>query len=170
MDPLSFDQPALSEHRLRRRKDHLMDEIARQEHPRRQPARRISAIVSIAAAAVLVTGGAALASHVLGGPSIWRQDDGSVAIDGSALRPAYQGRYLTADELADLQAQGLATISANNRELACQGITLYFDTDAQWQAYLDDFEARDTGDAATPAAGSDPCEPYADSPRYVTGS
>lgn len=144
-----------------------MDEIGREKPSR--PARRVGTVAAVTTAVVLVTGGAAMASHVLGGPSIWRQDDGSVAIDGSTLRPAYQGRYLNADELADLQDQGLATIGANNRELACQGITLYFDTDAQWQAYLDDFEARDTGDAATPAAGSDPCEPYADSPRFVAG-
>ncbi len=169
MDPLKVDRVFLDERRLRRRKDHLMDEITRHEQTGRKPAPRVGMLASITVGAVLLTGGAALASHVLGGPSIWRQDDGSVAIDGGSLRPAYHGRYLTADELADLQDQGLATISANNRELACQGISLYFDTDAEWQAYLDDFEAREPDYPATVPPGSDPCEPYADSPQLVSG-
>ena len=144
-----------------------MDEIGREQPSR--PAWRLGTVVATTTTAVLVTGGAALASHVLGGPSIWRQDDGSVAIDGSTLRPAYEGRYLTADDSPTCRTRAWRRSARTTVELACQGITLYFDTDAQWQAYLDDFEARDTGDAATPAAGSDPCEPYADSPRFVAG-
>ncbi len=130
--------------------------------------RRAGIAVAVAAATGLLTGGAAPAAREPGVGGIWRQDDGSVAIDVSALRPAYQGRYLTPDELASLESDGRATVSATNRELACQGITLYFDTEAEWAAYLADFEARHAGDAVTLAPGADPCAPYADSPRYVT--
>ncbi|MBU4213543.1 MAG: hypothetical protein KJ792_02675 [Actinobacteria bacterium] len=104
-------------------------------------------------------------------PAVSRNSDGSVAIDASRLRPVYDGRYVTADQLGDLQQQGRATAGVNNRELACQGITLYVDTEAQTQAVQDDFDRRHP--VATPAVkesdtAADPCARFADSPQFVT--
>ena len=91
------------------------------------------------------------------------------AIDGRALRPVYQGHYLTMNEVAALQKKGKAMGSVVNEELACQGITLYFDTGAEVDAYNKDFNARHPVTAApTPRPTTDPCAKYTDSPRYVT--
>ncbi len=104
-------------------------------------------------------------------PVVSRNTDGSVAIDASRLRPVYDGRYVTADQLEELQRQGKATAGVTNRELACQQITLYVDTQAQAQAVQDDLERRHpmaTLATAAPGDVSDPCAPFADSPRFVT--
>jgi hypothetical protein len=152
--------------RLARRREHLMNEITptpQPAHPRR--ARRWAVIGGITAL-VAVGGGAALAD----GNPIWRQTDGSVAINPGLLRPAYEGRYLTEAELAALQSHGRASASANNEELACQGITLYFDTEAQRDAYNTDFDARYPSNSSRPTASpsADPCMAYTSAPRYVT--
>ena len=133
---------------------------------RPKPLALVLAVTGIAVA--LVVGIAAVAGPAQRGPAIWRQDDGSVAIDGSRLRPAYHGGYVTMGQIADLQRRGLAMGSVNSRELACQGISLYFDTEAERQAYLDDFERRDQGRPVLLPPHTDPCERYASSPRYVT--
>ena len=101
-----------------------------------------------------------------------------VAIDAAALRPVYAGRLLTADDLARLQASGQATISANNRELACQGISLYFNTEAQRESHLRDFQRRHSALRAASAqaiAGSrtargNPCTEYAAAPSSITST
>lgn len=148
--------------RLARRREHLMSEIT--PVPAHRRARRWVIIGSIATVAV-AGGGAALAN----GDAIWRQPNGAVAIDGRALRPVYQGRYVSLDEVAALQKRGKAMGSAVNEELACQGITLYFDTEAELNAYNKDFDTRHPLTAApTPAPTTDPCAKYTDSPRYVT--
>jgi hypothetical protein len=85
----------------------------------------------------------------------------------TAVRPAYQGRYLTPGDVATLQAQGLATAEVLNRELACQGVELYFDTAAERDAYVADYAARFPVEPAY--VDADPCRPYRDSPRYVAG-
>lgn len=84
----------------------------------------------------------------------------------TALRPAYQGHYLTPDDVATLRAGGLATTSVRTRELVCQGIELYFDTVAERDAYLAEYGARFP--AEPPYLAGDPCRPFRDSPRYVT--
>lgn len=121
---------------------------------------------AVALLALALTGCAARTTT----PVVSRNPDGSVAIDASRLRPVYDGRYVTADELEELQRQGKATAGVNNRELACQQITLYVDTQAEAQAVQDDVERRHPMAAlATTAPGdvSDPCGPFADSPRFV---
>lgn len=149
--------------RLARRREHLMSEIT-PGPARPHRARRWIIIGSIATLAV-AGGGTALAN----GDAIWRQPDGSVAIDGQALRPVYQGHYITMNEVAALQKKGKAMGSVVNEELACQGITLYFDTGAEVDAYNKDFNARHPVTAApTPRPTTDPCAKYTDSPRYVT--
>lgn len=62
----------------------------------------------------------------------------------------------------------------SNRELARQGITLVFDTDAQAATYMADFDARETARKAAAAAQPQPtpqhndhCDSYANSPRYL---
>lgn len=148
-----------------------MSEIDRQASASKHARRRGRTALGVALAAVALSGGAAFAAHELGVGPIWLQGDGSVAVDGSQLRPAYEGRYLSTSELATLQGQGKAMMGVVNRELACQGISLYFDTDAEWQAYLDDYEVRHGQDEATSLVpGADPCDPYVDSPRYVNDS
>jgi hypothetical protein len=141
-----------------------MDETTRTH----RPARRRSVIAGVAIAGVLLTGGAAWAIHA---GAVSRNDDGSVAIDGGQLRPVYDGAYVTQDQLAGLQKQGKAMLGLNNRELACQGITLYLDTEDQVQAVTDDFNHRHpiTSLAThTPGDPSDPCAAFTDAPHYVT--
>ena len=84
-----------------------------------------------------------------------------------AVRPAYQGHYLTPDDVATLQAQGLATTEVLTRELVCQGVELYFDTADERDAYVAEYTARFPVEPAY--LDADPCLPYRDSPRYVAG-
>jgi hypothetical protein len=140
-------------------------------HTRRR--RVVIALAAAAAVTLALSGGAALLHQRGSGPAVWRQDDGTVAIDGSQLRPVYDGRYVTLNELQHLTAMGKATASVNNRELACQGISLYFDTWDEVERYSRDFAARDKRySAAHPGqdASGDPCAPYADAPRQVTST
>ncbi len=81
------------------------------------------------------------------------------------IRPAYQGHFVTPDDVAALQAQGLARASVLNRELVCQGVELYFDTTDQRDAYVADYLSRFP--AEPPYLTGDPCRPYRDSPRLV---
>lgn len=166
MEPLRDSGPVLPERRLALRKAHVMSEITMAATTER-PRRRATVVLVAVGASLAIGGGVAVAAGVNGG-SIWRQADGSVAIDGSQLRPAYQGRYLSASELSDLQAKGKAMASANNEELACQGISLYFDTEAELEAYNADFDARHPMTSRVADSTGDPCAAYADSPKYVT--
>lgn len=166
--------PTLDEHRLARRRRHLMTELTTTPdarpaaaRPRPRPGRRTLVIAGVAVAAAGLAGAAIAITHH-DGPAIWRQADGSVAIDGQALRDVYQGRYVTPDEVTRLQADGKAMAGVVNRELACQGITLLFDTDAEVQAYQDGFTARHGHEPTSLPEGTDPCAAYADSPRFVT--
>lgn len=173
MEPLNPLGPDLEERRLARRKAHLMDEIGRQA-PAHEHRRRVVIGLAAAAAVTLALSGAAGLLHQRGsGPVVWRQDDGTVAIDGSRLRPVYEGRYVTLNELRHLTDMGKATTSVNNVELACQGISLYFDTWDEVEVYSDDFEVRQRAyREANPEAeaGADPCVMYADAPRHVTSA
>lgn len=117
---------------------------------------------------VAAVGAGAAAADSLG---VFRQDNGQVAINPDALQLAYKGKIITQQEAADLIAKGLATFSQNNRELACQGITLLFDTEAELQQYRREYEPRHRAALEaekTLAAGADPCSVYAGSPRFVT--
>ncbi len=166
MEPLRNLGPSLDERRLALRKVHVMSEITKKtKKPRQRP--RAAAILVATGLSLAVTGGVALAANQLHG-AIWRQDDGSVAIDGVQLRPAYEGHYLSSNELKDLQAHGKAMASANDPALACQGISLYFDTEAERDAYNADFDARYPIGSDQRGAGEDPCAPYADWPSFVT--
>jgi hypothetical protein len=177
MQPL-HSGPLLDAGRLARRKEHLMAEITRtatssatQRSAARQPGQwwRSRTAVITAITAVALAGGTVAAATM---PAVFRQDNGVVAIDGSALKPAYQGTTLSGQQLADLQKQGKANFSANNQELACQGISLYFDTEAERQVYLTAFQPRWIAAMAQEKKKptQDPCAAYASSPRFVQRS
>jgi hypothetical protein len=115
----------------------------------------------LAAAAVLVVLLSGASAQARPGPT------GPAALGGIAVRPAYHGRYLTPSDVATLQAEGLATAPVINRELVCQGVELYFDTNAERAAYVADYAARFP--VEPPYLAGDPCSPYRGSPHYVDG-
>ncbi len=110
---------------------------------------------------LLVLMGAAAAYG--GGPS--RPGSSGAAVGAAAVRPAYQGHYVTPDDVATLRAAGLATTSVRNRELTCQGIELFFDTLAERDAYLAAYGSRYP--VEPPYLDGDPCRPFRDAPVYV---
>lgn len=122
---------------------------------RRPPARLRVASVAFAAAVLVVVVAAGNETEPTAPPT------------AAAVRPAYQGHYVTQDDVATLQEQGLATASVRTRELACQGIELFFDTSDQRDAYLAEYGSRFP--VEPPYLPGDPCRPYRDSPRYVVG-
>jgi hypothetical protein len=111
----------------------------------------------------------AVAVLLLSGASGQVGDGGEsgAALGAAAVRPAYQGHYVSPSDVATLQAQGLATDPVLNRELVCQGVELYFDTPAERQAYVAEYDARYP--VEPPYLAGDPCAPYRDSPRAVSG-
>lgn len=124
-------------------------------------ARRSPWVVGLAAFVLLTGPGAAIAE----GPVVSRTAPAGLAAGG--LRPAYHGHHVSPNDVAALQSQGKATASAVNRELACQGIELFFDSPGERDAYLAEYGARFPVEPAYVA--SDPCLPYRDSPQFVTG-
>jgi hypothetical protein len=146
--------------RLRRRKAHLMTEIASSPNPARPRRRRL---VASASAVCLLLGGGAAVAHA-SGSGVFRQDNGQYAVNGDALRPEYQGRILTEEELESLQSKGRATISANNIDLACRGVVRYFDTEEEWAAYTSEYDS--TFRSRNPT--QNPCAPE-DNPGQVAG-
>jgi hypothetical protein len=123
----------------------------------RPPARLRKASVALAAVVLVVVVVSAAGS----------EGEPTARPTAAAVRPAYQGHYVTQDDVATLQEQGLATASVRTRELACQGIELFFDTSDQRDAYLAEYGSRFP--VEPPYLPGDPCRPYRDSPRYVAG-
>ena len=110
----------------------------------------------------------AVVALLLSGASTQPSQDGQTTSVGvAAVRPVYHGQYVTPSDLATLQAQGLATAEVVNRELVCQGVELYFDTSAERDAYLADYDARFP--VQPPYLAGDPCSPYRSSPHLVAG-
>ena len=135
-----------------------MDDVAARTRIESAPARpRWFWFLGVGAAIVLLLSGAS--AHV-------RNAD-TTSVDTTALRPAYQGHYVTPDDVATLQAQGLATAEVLNRELVCQGVELYFDTPTERDAYVAGYDARFPNEP--PYLAGDPCSPYRDSPAVVAG-
>ena len=105
------------------------------------------------------------------GPAISRQTDGVVALNGGVLRPVYQGRYVSPSERAELERNGLALSAVVTIETACQGVMLLYDTDEEADQRFSEFWTRHQDELlapSTPGDTSDPCEPYAGSPSFVT--
>lgn len=80
--------PDLPERRLARRREHLVQAIDVQG--RREVTGRRLLVTDAARGAAAFLSGAAVVVQVATGLPIWRQGDGSVAIDGSALRVAHR--------------------------------------------------------------------------------
>ncbi|MCD5352013.1 hypothetical protein [Kineosporia mesophila] len=118
-------------------------------------------------AAVIALAGAGTA--VAAGKGVFRDETGNVGIDASVLSPVYEGHRRTITDLEQLEIEGKAHYSVNNRELACQGISLYFDTEAERQAYLQEVEPRHQAAMQEESAhpDEDPCKPYTHSPRFA---
>ena len=146
--------------RLARRREHLMTETAHTTDVTSRPARlgrRGRALVGGLLAAAAVGGGAVA---VAGAPAVWRMDNGMVAIDGQQLRQWHDGHEVTLDQVEELQEDGKAIGGLNSIELACRGIQLWVDTEAQNDAYGDGYRTRlravDERRSAARAAGEDP--------------
>ena len=107
---------------------------------------------------VVLLSGAGTQAHGSTGPS---------TLGTVALRPAYHDRYVTPAEIALLQAHGLATAPAVNRELVCQGVEAYFDTTAERDAYQAAYATRHP--VEPPYLAGDPCLPFRGAPQYVQG-
>ena len=60
--------------------------------------------------------------------------DGSIS--GEELAPIYKGRLLSPRDLYLLQRKGLAQAGVVSGPLACQGVTLIFDTQTEADAYM----------------------------------
>jgi hypothetical protein len=116
-------------------------------------------VVAVIGVALVAIGATSADGQTAGAPV-------AAALATAAVRPAYQGHFVTADEVAELQAQGLAEAPVLNRELACQGVELYFDTADERDAYLAGYVARYP--VEPPYLAGDPCRPYRDSPRFAT--
>lgn len=115
-----------------------------------------------------VLAAAGLVVLLLSGAGTRAQDERADTNAGvTAVQPAYRGHYVSPDDVATLQAQGLATAEVLNRELVCQGVELYFDTPAERDAYVAEYTSRFPVEPAY--VDADPCLPYRDSPRYVSG-
>ena len=137
--------------------EHLMNEIQHEDRHVSTHRKRWTWGAAAGVAALVATGGGAIAAA--GSPDVVRQSNGVVAIDTSHLQLVHDGHVVSGDEAKQFH------IIANNRELACQGITLAFDTDAYQAGYKLRLEHRRlTG--ATDA--TDPCAAVADAPRYLT--
>jgi len=91
------------------------------------------------AVAAVARGGAVAPT---GGPAVWRGSDGGVGIDASRLTPLYYGERVSPQQVLDLNEHGKAMAGVQNVEAACHGVTLYFDTGAEADAYGADFTSR----------------------------
>jgi hypothetical protein len=132
------DEP-LPADRLARRREHVMSETATTAPSRRGLSRRGKATIGGLLAATVAAGGGLAAA---GGPSVFRRADGVVEIDGQHLTPLYYGQRLTLDQVQALNKQHKAMVSVNNIEVGCHGVSLYFDTPAEADAYGRDYTAR----------------------------
>lgn len=124
--------------------------------------------IALVTVALSVGGGVAATADT---PEVYRQDNGVVAIDGSRLQVSYAGHRISDRKLAALQKRGKGGTGISNRELACQGITLFVDTEAELQAYQQGFAARQeqrrvTRGASGASSSADVCAEFADAPRF----
>jgi hypothetical protein len=135
---MTRDDAPLPADRLARRREHLMSETVATA-PRRGLSRRGKALIG-AVLAVSVAGAGGLAAAA--GPGVFRRDDGMVQVDGQNLTPLYYGQTRTLDQVQDLNKERKAMVSVQNVEAGCHGVVLYFDTQAEADAYGRDFTGR----------------------------
>ena len=131
--------------------------------------KRIGAAAAVAAVIGLGVGVPVAADSV----GVWRDDSGAIGIDGGALSIAYEGRIISLDELEELNRAGRAMFGVSNVELACQSISLYFDSQTEAASYQAEFVERErTRKEARrgSVALEDVCDEYASAPRFVPSS
>jgi hypothetical protein len=129
------DEPLPADTFARRRK-HLMSETTDQ---RRRLTRRTKALIGGLLAAAAVGGGTVA---VAGTPGVFRRDDGVVEVDGQHLTPLYYGQAIPLYRVQELNKQHKAMVSVQNIEAGCHGVVLYFDTQAEADAYGQDYSTR----------------------------
>jgi hypothetical protein len=122
---------------LASRREHLLSETTTQPSNRRLPRRWRILIGGVVA--VSVAGGGLAAA---GGPGVFRRSDGIVEIDGQHLTPSYYGQAITLDRVQELNKQHKAMVSVQNVEAGCHGVVLYFDTQAEADAYGQNYSTR----------------------------
>ncbi|MCU1678800.1 MAG: hypothetical protein JWM93_3558 [Frankiales bacterium] len=156
------DDPRLliSDDRLATQREFVMNAITTKKAPRRGMR---AAIVAVGVAAVAM-GGVAVASQ----PAVFTQENGVAAIDGSQLRPAYQGRVLTGAEHAQLESIGKARFGTVNTAGACQGVTVYYDSQDEAYAANNAVTAVLHEARKDPDYDKHPCAAFANFPRLVT--
>lgn len=152
--------------RLAQRREHLMTKIRTTPQARGARSSKIRRHwtwrTAVAVAALAIFGGGTIATA--GPHAVVRQANGAVAIDTSQLQLVHDGHAVAGEQAKTFH------IFANNEELACQGITLAFDTDAAANKYLAEYKTRlerrraRAGAAATSQA---PCAAVADAPRFL---
>lgn len=125
--------------RLARRREHLMSETAEHRTGSARLSRRSKLIIGAFLSAALAGGGGLAAA---GGPAVLRQSNGVIMIDGAQLVPLYYGQRLSLKQVQDLNKDHKAMFSVNNIEVGCHGVSLYFDTDAEADAYGEDYVTR----------------------------
>ena len=177
--------PVLAPDRLARRREHLMNEIitttatqttnaqaGSQSATARPWWRRRPAALGVGA--LIAVGGLGLGASAVtaNGFMITRQPGGVIAIDLNQATGVYRGRVVSLAEVEKLNNRGQAMFSIANRELACQGVMLYLDTEAQADAYgrgyLQRQRARSAAASTSPTTNSaDPCQGYEDAPNFV---
>ncbi len=133
--------------------------------------RRRPAAIGVGAAIAIGGLGLGASAVAANGLMVTRAPNGMVAINLDQATGVYQGRVVTLAEVEGLNKNGKAMFSIANRELACQGVMLYFDTEAQADDYGRGYVQRETERRAaagpTIADTGDPCQAYRDAPNFV---
>lgn len=167
-----------------RRRDHFLNEISavtttraaihnRVAGPRTELSwwRRRSAAIGAAAVVAVGSLSVGVSAVAANGFMVTRQPNGMVAINLDQATGVYQGRVVTLTDVQNLNKNGQAMVSIANRELACQGVMLYFDTESQADDYARGYAQREKARRAAPASTSsdtgDPCQGYRDAPNFV---
>lgn len=121
------------------------------------------AVLGLSVTALLGATSAVVASS----PAVTRSIDGTPGVDLRKVTGMYQGQVVDLDAVQFLNEDDKAQVSVASHELGCQGVMLYFDTEAQadhyGRGYLERLEA--SKDAPREPTG-DPCADTADAPRF----
>ena len=146
------DLPEMPADRLAQRREHLMINITAEGYSKRHTTRRWL-IGGISALTLVAGGGGAVLAAQGSGSAVSRQSNGTVAVNGQALVPSYNGKHVSASELDALHAAGQAAVSLVTREGACHGEYLLFDTAPERDSYQQASAAKRAAAGDTP----DPC-------------
>lgn len=177
MNVLKDPHPVLAPDRLASRRDHLMNEIKTTQAKATADAgwfQRHRRALGVGISAVAGVGALGLGASTVAadGFTVSTQSNGVVAIDLDQTVPVYRGRLLSLIAVEELNRDGKAMVSVANRELACQGVMLYFDTGAEADEYGRGYLQREklrhpAGSSHAVPVGADPCAEYQNTPNFV---